>query len=138
MEENLVSLIVIFVGVVALIFFVSDKYPIETVSISLLSALVIIQLIFPSSGMPSFACLISGFSNPGLITVISLLVMAEGLVATGVISYLVNIFDTDKKYNSTYVFHKNGYNWTAYFSHGGNNVDKLYQRTYWYTCKPIF
>ena len=47
-------------------------------------------------------------------------------------------FTVDKKYNSTYVFHKNGYNWTAYFSHGGNNVDKLYQRTYWYTCKPIF
>ena len=31
----------------------------------------------------------------------SLLVMAEGLVATGVISYIVNLFDTDKNYHQT-------------------------------------
>ncbi len=103
MEENLISFIIILVGILTLFFFIIDKYPIETVSISLLSVLLIIQLIFPNSTMPSFTELISSFSNPGLITVISLLVMAEGLVATGFISFVVNIFDTDKKYHPTFL-----------------------------------
>ena len=47
-------------------------------------------------------------------------------------------FTVSEKYNSTYVFHKTGYNWNAYYSHGGNNGTKLFQRTYWYTCTPIF
>ena len=34
--------------------------------------------------------LLSGFANPGLITVIALLIMAEGMVATGAISALQN------------------------------------------------
>ncbi len=101
MDESFISFIILLIGIVALIFLIVDKYPIETVSISLLSVLLIVQLVFPESSMPSFADLISGFSNPGLITVISLLVMAEGLVATGFISYVVNIFDTDKNYHPT-------------------------------------
>ena len=60
-EENLISLIVILIGVIALVFLVSDKYPIETVSICLLSVLIIIQLLFPVSNLPSFKDLISGF-----------------------------------------------------------------------------
>ena len=90
-EENLVSLIIIILGIIALGFLVSDKYPLETVSITLLSALIILQLLFPESNLPSFNELILSFSNPGLITVMSLLVMAEGLVATGVVSYIVNL-----------------------------------------------
>ena len=45
-EENLVSLIIIVIGVIALGFLVSDKYPLETVSITLLSALIIVLLLF--------------------------------------------------------------------------------------------
>ena len=51
--------------------------------------------ILPEGSMPSIENLVLGFSNPGLITVVSLLVMAEGLVATGVISYLANFFESD-------------------------------------------
>ena len=102
-EEQLVSLLVILIGIITLGFLVSDKYPLETVSIILLSVLIILQLIFPTSKLPSFNNLISGFSNPGLITVMALLVMAEGLVATGFISYIVNFFDTEKSYHHTIV-----------------------------------
>ena len=103
LEENLVSLIIILIGIITLGFLVSDKYPLETVSIILLAILIILQLIFPNSSLPSFNNLISSFSNPGLITVMALLVMAEGLVATGFISFIVNFFDTDKSYYHTIV-----------------------------------
>ena len=52
------------------------------------------SLIFPSGSVPSLKILLSGFSNPGLITVISLLVMAEGLVSAGVVSSIVRLFET--------------------------------------------
>ena len=100
-EENLASFITIFIGIITLIFLVSDKYPMETVSICLLSALVIAFLILPEGSMPSIENLVLGFSNPGLITVVSLLVMAEGLVATGVISYLANFFESSKTLHPT-------------------------------------
>ena len=48
-EENLVSLIIIILGIIALGFLVSDKYPLETVSITLLSVLIILQLLFPEA-----------------------------------------------------------------------------------------
>ena len=103
LEENLVSLIIILIGIITLGFLVSDKYPLETVSIILLAILIILQLIFPNSSLPSFNNLISSFSNPGLITVMALLVMAEGLVAAGFISFIVNFFDTDKSYHHAIV-----------------------------------
>ena len=103
LEENLISLIIILIGIITLGFLVSDKYPLETVSIILLSILIILQLIFPNNNLPSFNNLISSFSNPGLITVMALLVMAEGLVATGFISFIVNFFDTEKSYHHTIV-----------------------------------
>ncbi len=99
--ENLAPILIIIIGVIALIFLVLDKYPIETVSICLLSALIIAYLILPDNNIPSLKELLSGFSNPGLITVLSLLVMAEGLVAAGVINYLANLFETEKSYNPT-------------------------------------
>ncbi|MAI02875.1 MAG: SLC13 family permease [Rickettsiales bacterium] len=99
--ENLAPILIIIIGVIALIFLVLDKYPIETVSICLLSALIIAYLILPDNNIPSLKELLSGFSNPGLITVLSLLVMAEGLVAAGVINYLANLFETEKSYHPT-------------------------------------
>ena len=47
-EYNFVALLTIIIGVIALFFFVIDKYPMESVSIGLLSALAIIQVIFPN------------------------------------------------------------------------------------------
>ena len=45
--------------------------------------------------------------------------------------------DWDSDYNETYVFHKNGYYWSAYYTHGGNNDGGLFQKTYWYKCKSV-
>jgi hypothetical protein len=45
--------------------------------------------------------------------------------------------DRDGDYNETYVFHKNGYSWSAFHTHGGNNDGGLFQRTNWYDCKTV-
>ena len=58
LEENIISLIIILIGIIALGFLVSDKYPLETVSIILLSILIILQLICPNSNLPTFNNLI--------------------------------------------------------------------------------
>ncbi len=104
LEDFFISTIVLFIGFVVLFFLILDKYPMEIVGIGLLSSLAILKLVFPESSAPELSGLLMGFANPGLITVMALLVMAEGMVASGVISTMVNIFDSDKKLNTIFVF----------------------------------
>ena len=72
-DLNIVALLTIIVGIIALFFFILDKYPMETVSIGLLSSLALIQIIFSKHSGFDITNLLSGFANPGLITVIALL-----------------------------------------------------------------
>ena len=78
-------------GIIALFFFVIDKYPMETISIGLLSTLAIIQVLFSNEEARDISQLLAGFANPGLITVMALLIMAEGMVATGAISSIARL-----------------------------------------------
>ena len=99
-DFNVVACCTIILGVVALFFFIIDKYPMETVSIGLLSGLALIQVIFSKQSGFDVTSLLSGFANPGLITVIALLIMAEGMVATGAISSIAKIFELENKINT--------------------------------------
>ncbi len=103
-EANTIAILTIVVGVIALFFFIIDKYPMETVSIGLLSALAFIQILFVREGPFDIEGLLSGFANPGLITVMALLIMAEGMVATGAIRALAKIFDLERKINTAVLF----------------------------------
>ncbi len=91
-ENNIVALITLGIGIIAIIFFVLDKFPMETVSIGLLASLIILSLLYPNNDTPNLSQLLSGFANPGLITVIALLVLAEGLVATGALATIAASF----------------------------------------------
>ena len=83
-DYNIVAFLTIIIGIIALFFFVIDKYPMELISIGLLSSLAIIQVIFSNGeNTDNISNLLAGFANPGLITVMALLIMAEGMVATG-------------------------------------------------------
>ena len=104
LESTIVPMLVLAIGGLALLFLFLDKYPMEIIGLGLISLLAILKLIFPDSNSPELPALLSGFANPGLITVMALLVMAEGMVASGVISSLINIFDTDKKLKTIFVF----------------------------------
>ena len=83
MDYNILALLTIIIGIIALFFFVIDKYPMELISIGLLSSLAIIQVIFSKESTDDISHLLAGFANPGLITVMALLIMAEGMVALG-------------------------------------------------------
>ena len=103
-DYNILAVLTIVVGVVALFFFVIDKFPMETVSIGLLSALAIIQVIFANEQNNGISNLLAGFANPGLITVMALLIMAEGMVATGAISSIARLFEIENKINTIILF----------------------------------
>ena len=78
------------------------KFPIDAVSISVLGLLLLLFEIFPVEGL-GFDNFIAGFSNQGLLTVMGLLVVAQGVYSTGILNTFVdNImhlnrdFKTDK------------------------------------------
>ena len=103
-DDNIIIFITLSIGLIALFFFILDKFPMEIVSIGLLAALAALKLVFPDSSAPDIQKLLSGFANPGLITVMALLIMAEGMVATGAITSLVNIFDSENKVKPIFTF----------------------------------
>ena len=104
LDFNIVAILTIIVGIIALFFFIIDKYPMETVSIGLLSALALIQVLFSNEASFDITNLLSGFANPGLITVMALLIMAEGMVATGAITSIAKIFELENKINTIILF----------------------------------
>ncbi len=103
-DNNLIILLTLSVGFIALFLLILDKYPMEIVSIGLLASLAALKLIFPDSEAPDIQKLLSGFANPGLITVMALLIMAEGMIATGAISSFVNVFDSEKKIKPIFLY----------------------------------
>ena len=104
LDFNIVAILTIIVGIITLFFFIIDKYPMETVSIGLLSALALIQVLFSNEASFDITNLLSGFANPGLITVMALLIMAEGMVATGAITSIAKIFELENKINTIILF----------------------------------
>ena len=57
LDLNIIALATIVVGIIALFFFIIDKYPMETVSIGLLSGLALIKVIFSNQSVFDIATL---------------------------------------------------------------------------------
>ncbi|TCT41050.1 SLC13 family permease [Martelella mediterranea] len=89
---HLVSTLVIIVGTI--IVYASDRFPIEAVSLASLSLILVVFGTFPyqmSGGDAlSVTSLLSGFSSPALVTVLSLLIVGKGLFATDALEGLTN------------------------------------------------
>ncbi len=102
-DFNILALLTIIIGIITLILLVLDTIPMESISIGLLGSLIILFVVFPGKESPDLTQLLSGFANPGLISVMALLVLAEGLVATGALAYLASAFRNTSKYNPTIV-----------------------------------
>lgn len=84
--------------VVAIAFFVWDRFPIEIVSASIVAVLMAFFHFFPlESGHPSTADLLAGFANPALITILCLLIVGQGIFQTGAMEgptrYLLSSYD---------------------------------------------
>ncbi|MBT4109323.1 MAG: SLC13 family permease, partial [Pelagibacterales bacterium] len=73
----------------AIIGYSSRKFPIDAVSISVLGLLFLIFEIHPVNGI-KFDDFIAGFSNQGLLTVMALLVVAQGVYSTGILNTFVD------------------------------------------------
>lgn len=81
--------------VVALALYVSEKLPVEVVSIGLLVVMLVAFTLMPVAGpdgknLLSPEALLAGFGNPALIAVMALLVVAEGLSRTGALDRLAD------------------------------------------------
>lgn len=72
------------------ILYALDKFSIELVSIGILIALLLFFQIFPakSGTSPDARSLLSGFSDPALITIMALLVIGQGIFQTGALESL--------------------------------------------------
>ena len=73
----------------AIIGYSSRKFPVDAVSISVLGLLFLIFEIYPVNGI-KFDDFIAGFSNQGLLTVMALLVVAQGVYSTGILNTFVD------------------------------------------------
>lgn len=81
--------------VLALTLYVSEKLPVEVVSIGLLVVMMVVFHLMPVAGaggknLLSPDVLLAGFGNPALLTVMALLVVAEGLNRTGALDRLAD------------------------------------------------
>lgn len=85
------------VTAVAVYLFARDKYPLEAVSVGILTALLIFGQLFPlpdangRNQLDAYA-LLSGFANPALIAVLALLVMGQAIIHTDSLRPLINFF----------------------------------------------
>lgn len=69
--------------IAALVCFVTDLYPIDKVSILILSSLVLFRLVSPEEA-------IAGFGNPATVTVACMLALSYGIQSTGGLNYIAN------------------------------------------------
>jgi len=69
--------------IAALVCFIADLYPIDKVSILILSSLVLFRLVSPEEA-------IAGFGNPATITVACMLALSYGIQSTGGLNYIAN------------------------------------------------
>lgn len=79
LEMAILSAIII----AALICFITDLYPIDKVSILILSSLVLFRLVSPEEA-------IAGFGNPATVTVACMLALSYGIQSTGGLNYVAN------------------------------------------------
>jgi len=74
-----------FMVLVAVYFYIREKYSIEVISVGVITSLMIFFHFFTPENSPNFdsTSLLSGFAAPALITIMALLVVGQGLFQTG-------------------------------------------------------
>ena len=78
-----ILLVFIIIGI-TILFFTTEIFPVDKISFLIIISLVVLQLTTPEEA-------ISGFSNPAVITILSLMILAVGLEDNGVIQWLTEL-----------------------------------------------
>ncbi len=81
----------------AIYFFSREKYPLEVISVGLLTVLLLFGQVFPLYGpegrnLLDSEALLAGFANPALIAVLALLVLGQGVIQTDALRPIINVF----------------------------------------------
>lgn len=88
---------VLAVTAAAIFFFAREKYPLEVTCVGILMALLLFGQIFPvpdanGRNMLDAYHLLSGFSNPALLSVLALLVMGQAIIRTDSLRPIIQLF----------------------------------------------
>ena len=89
MDFTFEMFITLSIMIFAIIGYSTRRFPVDAVSISVLGLLFLIFEIYPVKGI-NFDDFIAGFSNQGLLTVMALLVVAQGVYSTGILNTFVD------------------------------------------------
>lgn len=89
------------VVIVAILFYTRDQLPMEIVSVSIITVLLLVfylaERFGPEASKVSTDQLLAGFGNPALVTIMALLVVGQGLFQTGALDgptrYLMKSYD---------------------------------------------
>jgi di/tricarboxylate transporter len=82
---NTEIIIILAIVIVAVILFVTEKIPVDLVSLMVMAVLILIGILSPEEGF-------MGFSNEATITIAALYILSQGLFKTGVVNYIGRIF----------------------------------------------
>ncbi len=93
---------VLFLTGAAIYAFIREKFPLEVISVVLMTVLLLYGQLFPISAGEAENLLnpqkiLSGFSNPSLIAVLALLVMGQGLIHTDSLRFITTLFVFKRK-----------------------------------------
>ncbi len=96
MDQSFNMWFMLFLTGAAIYAFISEKHPMEVISIVLMTVLLLYGQIFPvidesGTNQLSAQAILSGFSNPSLIAVMALLVMGQGMIHTDSLRFLTNL-----------------------------------------------
>ncbi|MAZ75823.1 MAG: SLC13 family permease [Micavibrio sp.] len=88
---------VLAVTAAAIFFFAREKYPLEVTCVGILMALLLFGQVFPvpdanGRNMLDAYHLLSGFSNPALLSVLALLVMGQAIIRTDSLRPIIQLF----------------------------------------------
>lgn len=87
LPESMAMWVVFGIILVAMVFYAAEWASIENVSLGALVALFLVSVLSPEVGLTAER-LLSGFSNPALMTIIALLVVGQALIQTEALAWL--------------------------------------------------
>ncbi|MFK7963370.1 MAG: SLC13 family permease [Burkholderiaceae bacterium] len=85
------SIWIAFISVFALVAYASNRFSLQSVSLSLIAALAILYAVHPNPGTLSVSNAFSGFASEALITIVALMVLGKSLIVTGALQPVANL-----------------------------------------------
>jgi len=86
-----VSIWIALISVLALVAYASNRFTLQSVSLTLIAALAVLYSLAPNPGELSVSSAFSGFASEALITIVALMVLGKSLIVTGALQPVANL-----------------------------------------------